>query len=353
MLSSVALRLGYLRPDWFILALAGTVGLAALLPCSGAAASVFHVLAICAIGSLFFLQGARLSRDAVLGGITHWQLHVTIAMITFVLFPTIGWALSRMFPQLLPPTIWVGVMFLCALPSTVQSSVALISIAQGNVAGAVCSATLSTVAGIVLTPLLLGAMAHLQGGRMAVGNIGQVLLELMVPFLCGHLLRPWVGQWAQRNRRILAVTDRGSILLVVYAAFSAAVINGVWNQLPPVVMAFTLLVVGLLLMTGLLATIIGAFLLGFDQKDRTAAIFCGSQKSLIIAVPMANVLLPAAIVGPVLIPIMIYHPMQLVVGTWLAKRLAEPAQADEQIIGIEPAMIVQAIAAARETEQAS
>ena len=104
--------------------------LAALLPCSGAAACVFHVLAICVIGSLFFLQGARLSRDAVLGGITHWRLHAIIAMITFVLFPTIGWALSRLFPQLLPPTIWAGTMFLCALPSTVQSSVALISIAQ-------------------------------------------------------------------------------------------------------------------------------------------------------------------------------------------------------------------------------
>jgi sodium/bile acid cotransporter 7 len=345
MLSSGARRLGNLRPDWFILALVGTVLLAALRPCSGAAASVFHVLAICAIGSLFFLQGARLSRDAVLGGIAHWRLHATIALTTFVLFPTIGWALGRLFPQLLPPTIWIGVMFLCALPSTVQSSVALISIAQGNVAGAVCSATLSTVAGIVLTPLLLGAIAHLQGGRMAVGNVGQVLLELMVPFLCGHLLRPWIGQWAEHNRRILAVTDRGSVLLVVYAAFSAAAINGVWNQLPPVVMAFTLLVVGLLLMTGLLATVITASLLGFDQKDRIAAIFCGSQKSLIVAVPMANVLFSAAMVGPVLIPIMIYHPMQLVVGAWLAKRLVRPMQAGTQIIGIEPAMIVQAVAA--------
>ncbi len=352
MLASVALVPRNLRPDWFILSLVGTVLLAALLPCSGTTACVFRLLAIGAIGSLFFLQGARLSRGAVLGGITHWQLHATIATTTFVLFPTVGWALSYLFPQLLPPTIWLGVMFLCALPSTVQSSVALISIAQGNVAGAVCSATLSTVAGIVLTPLLLGTITHLQGARMAVGNIGQVLLQLMVPFLCGHLLRPWIGQWAERNRRILAVTDRGSILLVVYAAFSAAVINGVWGQLPPVVMAFTLLVVTLLLMTGLLTTMTSASLLGFDRKDHMAVIFCGSQKSLITAVPIANVLFPAAMVGPILIPIMIYHPMQLVVGAWLAKRLAKPTQASEQIIEIEPAMIVQAIAAARVHEQA-
>jgi solute carrier family 10 (sodium/bile acid cotransporter), member 7 len=353
MLSSLALRLRYLRPDWFVVSLVGTVLLAALVPCSGTVAGVFHVLGICAIASLFFLQGARLSRDAVLGGIKHWRLHATTAMTTFVLFPMVGWALNYLFPQLLPPTIWVGVVFLCALPSTVQSSIALISIAQGNIAGAVCSATFSTVAGMVLTPLLLGALAHLQGGRIAMGNIGQVLLELMVPFLCGHLLRPWIGQWATRNRHLLAVTDRGSVLLVVYTAFSAAVITGVWNQLPPAVMAFMVLVVALLLMSGLLATIISPSLLGFDRKDRIAVMFCGSQKSLIIAVPMANVLFPAATVGPVLIPIMIYHPMQLVVGAWLAKRLARPASAGEQIIAVEPkpTTIVEAIAA-RVPEQA-
>jgi solute carrier family 10 (sodium/bile acid cotransporter), member 7 len=345
MLSFVALHLRNLRPDWFILSLIGTVLFAALLPCSGAAASVFRMLGICAIGSLFFLQGARLSRDAVIGGITHWRLHATIALTTFVLFPTLGWALSYLFPRLLPPMIWIGVMFLCALPSTVQSSVALISIARGNVAGAVCSATLSTVAGIVLTPLLFGATSHLQGSRIAVGNKGHVLLELMVPFLAGHLLRPWIGQWAERNRHVLALTDRSSILLVVYAAFSAAAINGVWNQLPPVVMAFTFLVVGLLLMAALLATTITHSMLGFDREDRVALMFCGSQKSLIVAVPIANVLFPAGAVGSMLIPIMIYHPMQLIVGAWLAKRLARPTSVDQQIVAVEPITIVQAVAA--------
>ena len=334
MLSSLLLGLSHLRPDWFILSLASTVLLAALLPCSGTAAGVFQVLGICAIGSLFFLQGARLSRDAVLGGITHWRLHVIIAMTTFVLFPTIGWSLSHLFPQLLPATIWVGVMFLCTLPSTVQASIALTSIAQGNVAGAVCSATFSNVAGIVLTPLLLSANAHLQGGRIAVGNIGQVLLQLMVPLLSGHLLRPWIGRWAERNQRLLAFTDRGSILLVVYAAFSAAVINGVWNQVPPVVMTFTVLVVALLLGTGLLATIIFSSLMGFDPKDRIAVMFCGSQKSLIAAVPIASVLFSASTVGPALIPTMIYHPMQFVVCAWLARQHAKPSWAREQLMGI-------------------
>jgi len=346
MLSSLTIGLRQLRPDWFILSLVSTLLLAALLPCSGTAASVFRALGAGAIGSLFFLQGARLSRDAVLAGITHWRLHLTIAITTFILFPTIGWLFRHLFPQLLPPEIWLGMMFLCTLPSTVQAPIALTSIANGNVAGAVCWVALSNVAGIVLTPLLFGAFAHLQTGGIAAGNVSQVLLELMVPFLCGHLLRPWIGQWVERRRRLLAVTDRGSILFVVYAAFSSAVINGMWNGLSPIVMTVTVLVVVLLLVTGLLAARVTPYLMGFDRPDRIVVMFCASQKSLIAAVPIANVFFHASMVGLVLIPIMIYLPLQFVVGAWLAKQYAKPSRRGEEAITAEPSTVVQAVAAA-------
>lgn len=287
-----------------------------------------------AISSLFFLQGARLSRDAVLGGITHWRLHATIAMITFLLYPIIGVSLSLLFPQVLPTSLWVGVMFLCTLPSTVQSSIALTSIAQGNVAGAVCSATTSNLAGIVLTPILFSAIAvtHRRGAGIPLGSIGQVLLELLVPFIIGHLLRSQLGQWAERSRRILTITDRGSILLVVYAAFSAAVVNGVWHRLPPITMATMACVVGLLLVAGLLVSVLAAYLTGFGQSDRIAVLFCGSQKSLVSGVPIANVLFPASLVGPILIPIMLYYPMQLIVCAWLAKRYAAIAVLSQPLL---------------------
>ena len=148
MLTSPISGLRHLQPDWFILSLISTLSLASLLPCSGTAARIFQVLGACAIGSLFFLQGARLSRESVLSGITHWRLHLTIAATTFILFPTIGWLFSHLFPQLLPPEIWLGVMFLCTLPSTIQAPIALTSIANGNVAGAVCWVAFSNVAGI-------------------------------------------------------------------------------------------------------------------------------------------------------------------------------------------------------------
>lgn len=202
-----------LHPDWFVVSLVGVVLTATICPCYGAIATVFHYVGILAISSLFFLQGARLSREAVLNEIMHWRLHASIATTTFILYPLIGVSLSLLFPHLLPPSLWLGVIFLCTLPSTVQSSIALTSIAQGNVAGAVCSATASNLAGIVCTPLLFSAvaLAHLRGSGVAIESIGQILLELLVPFIIGHLLRPRLGQWAEQSRRILAITDRGSI----------------------------------------------------------------------------------------------------------------------------------------------
>ena len=151
-------------------------------------------------------------------------------------------------------TLVLGVLFLCALPSTVQSSIALTSIAQGNVAGAVCAATASSLIGLVLTPLLFGFMSHVRGGGVDISGMWQVFAELLLPFAAGHLLRPWIGPWAARNKSLLAVTDRGSILLVVYTAFSAAVVHGIWQQLPPATLGMLALIVASLLAAALVVT---------------------------------------------------------------------------------------------------
>ncbi len=313
-------RASRVRPDPFVLSLLGVVLAATLAPCRGTSAAVCHGLGIAAIASLFFLQGARLSRAAILDGITCWRLHATIATTTFVLFPLLGLALNAAFPTTLPPLLWTGVLFLCALPSTVQSSIALTSMAQGNVAGAICSATASNVAGIALTPLIFGVLSRVHGGGVSLDGVAQVFCELLVPFVAGHWLRPWIGGWVQSNRRVLSFTDRGSILLVVYAAFSAAVVHGIWHRLPPSVLLLLMLIVAFILVIVLLGIKVAGVALGFGKQDDIAATFCGSQKSLVSGVPMASALFSAAAMGPVLIPIMIYYPMQLVVCAWLARR---------------------------------
>lgn len=314
--------IGQFHPDWFVLSLAGTVVAASLVPSRGATAQVFSALGMLAIGALFFLQGARMSRAAITAGMTHWRLHLSIAACTFMLFPLLGSALDALSPHSMGRELRLGVLFVCALPSTVQSSIALVSIARGNVAGAICAATGSNVLGFVLTPLLLAATTHLDGGALDVAGIWKVLLNLLAPFAAGHLLRPWIGQWAERNRPVLTVTDRGSILLVVYTAFSASVVHGIWHQIPPMMLVTLGLIAAMLLALVVVTATLGSRALGFDRGDEIAIVLCGSQKSLVTGVPMANALFPAAVIGQVMLPLMIYYPMQLLVGAWLARRFA-------------------------------
>ena len=322
MWSWLAARASRVRPDAFVLSLVGVILAATMTPCSGTSAVVLHALGIIAIAMLFFLQGARLSRAAILDGITCWRLHVTIGTTTFLLFPLIGLALSATFPTALPPLLWTGVLFLCALPSTVQSSIALTSMATGNVAGAICSATASNVASIALTPVIFGILSRVHGGRASLDGVAQVFCELLVPFIVGHWLRPRIGGWVDSNRRVLSFTDRGSILLVVYVAFSAAVVHGIWHQLPSTVLLMLMVIVAFILAIVLLGIKIAAGALGFGKQDEVAAVFCGSQKSLVNGVPMASALFSAAAIGPILIPIIIYYPMQIVVCACLARRYA-------------------------------
>jgi sodium/bile acid cotransporter 7 len=314
---------GRLPVDGFVLALLGVVLAATFLPCRGACAQAFHMTGTLAIAALFFLQGARLSREAIVQGMTHWRLHAAVGATTFVLFPLLGLGLLAAFPHLLPRALWLGMLFVCALPSTVQSSIALTSIAGGNVPGAVCSATTSNIAGIVLAPLLFGAMSDLRGSSVDLMGVWQVLLQLLLPFAVGHLLRPWIGHWAERHRGVLSMTDRGSILLVVYTAFSAAVARGIWQQIPPMTLCVLALVMVFLLGVVLLVTLLASRALGFDRGDEAALVFCGSQKSLISGVPIASAVVSGAAIGPILLPIMLYYPAQILVCAWMARRYAQ------------------------------
>lgn len=308
--------------EWFVPALAGVVLAATLIPCEGAGADIFGALAIFAVSSLFFLQGARLSRQSITAGIGNWRLHLGIGASTFVLFPLLGLTLLALFPSALTPALRIGLLFVCVLPSTVQSSIALTSIAGGQVAGAVCSATASNLVGVVLSPVLLMLLLRMRGAAIDISGLWKILVELLLPFIAGHLLRPWIGLWAERNRAILSITDRGSILIVVYTAFSAAVVNGIWHRVP-VTMLGELLVFDALLLVGSLAAIkLGSRTFAIPRGDEVAMVFCGSQKSVVTGVPMAQLLFAAPVAGMIVLPVMLYHLLQLLLGAWLARRYA-------------------------------
>src|ERR1700761_5163182 len=317
-----------LLPDNFTLLLVATVALATLLPARGAVAHFFDDFTTFAIGLLFFLHGAKLSRDAIRAGITHWRLHLLVFACTFVLFPLLGLALKPLLQPLVTRELYVGVLFLCVLPATVQSAIAFTSIARGNIPAAVCSASASTMLGVFVTPVLVGlvVLPHSAGSTNAFDSIGHILMQLMLPFVAGHLLRPWISGWLEERKQVLGLVDRGSILLVVYTAFSAAVIEGLWKQVPLQALAGLLVVCAVLLACALALTGWLARRLGFDKADEITIVFCGSKKSLASGIPMAKVLFPAQSVGAVVLPLMLFHQMQLMVCAVLANRYRRRAE---------------------------
>ncbi len=317
--------------DPFLLLLVGTVILASLFPCNGEGAAIFGWITNAAITLLFFLHGAKLSREAVIAGVGHWRLHLLVAASTFVLFPIIGLAVRAAGAGRIDENMTAGVLFLCLLPSTVQSSIAFTSIAKGNVPAAVCSATLSNVAGIFITPLLVGLLmgTRAAGGGVNLHSIEAIALQLLAPFIAGHLSRPLTSKFLTRYKTIVAKVDRSSILLVVYTAFSAAVVEGLWKKLSAGDIALVLVLDAVVLAVALVVTTITSRALGFSKEDEIAIVFCGSKKSLASGVPMAGVLFPAAMVGPLIVPLMLFHQMQLMVCAVMARRYAaQMAEAD-------------------------
>ncbi|KAF1024090.1 MAG: hypothetical protein GAK30_00110 [Paracidovorax wautersii] len=317
-------------PENFTLMMVGTVIVASLLPAAGSVAAAFKLATTLAIAVLFFLHGARLSRQAIVAGIMHWRLHLVVLTSTFVLFPLVGLAFKPVITLLVGPALYIGVLYLCVLPSTVQSSIAMVSMARGNIPAAVCSASASTLLGIFITPVLVGLLIATQGTAATTGGleaIGRILLQLFAPFVVGHLLRPWIGGWVQRRAKLLKGVDQGSILLVVYTAFSAAVVEGLWHQVSWAELGGLLVVAALLLAVALGTTVWSARRLGFSTEDEITAVFCGSKKSLASGVPMANVLFSASAVGAILLPLMLFHQMQLMVCAMLAQRYARRPKA--------------------------
>ena len=332
--------LSRLNIDPYIAAIVGMVGLASLAPVHGAGAIAGGYATNAAIAVLFFLHGAKLEPRAALAGARQWRLHVLVLLATFVLFPALGLAARAVAPQVLPPMLWAGLLMLCVLPSTVQSSIAFTSIARGNVPAALCAATASNLLGMALTPLLAGLLLHTHGGFSA-HAAGDIAMQLLLPFLAGQLARPWIGAWVGRNRKLLGLVDRGSVLLVVYVAFSDGVTKGIWHQLDAMSIGTLLLVNAALLAAVLSLTTLASRVLGFSRGDEIVAVFCGSKKSLASGLPMATVLFAGQSAGLIVLPLMLFHQIQLMACAAMARRYAARTAAAELSAAL-PGLAIQA-----------
>ena len=318
--------LSRLKIDPYLLALVGTVAIAAVVPARGVGHVVATWAVYAAVSLLFFLYGARLSAQAVVEGMSHWRLQSVVLVSTFGLFPVLGLALTGMLHPWLTPELSLGLMFVCVLPSTVQSSIAFTSIARGNVPAALCSASVSNLFGMVLTPALVALLLSTQGSGFSGKALVDIAVQLLLPFGVGQLVRPWFGPFITRHKVVTSYVDRGSILLVVYAAFSESVVQGVWTHMDYSSLGLILLLDIVLLGIVIVTTTLASRWLRFSTEDEIAIVFCGSKKSMASGIPMANILFPGQAIGAIVLPLMLFHQIQLFVCATLAQRYAARAQ---------------------------
>ena len=311
------------KPDPLIVLIILAVIIAIIAPARGNFADIFGQLTNVAIALLFFLYGARLSTPEALNGLKHWRLHLTILAFTFVVYPLIGIAL-RPLTAVISHDMYLGILFLTLVPSTVQSSVAFTSIAKGNVAGAIVSASASNLVGVIVTPLLVMLLMGTGGGvHIDTSVFGEIALLLLAPFVLGQFTRRWVGKVAQS--KATKVVDRGSIAMVVYSAFSKGVVDGVWTSISLWDLAFLVVFAAAFVAFMLWLTRKASQKMGFNRADTIAIEFCGSKKSLATGLPMASVIFASggASLGLLILPLMIYHQVQLMMCSWLAARYAQ------------------------------
>lgn len=312
--------------DWFLCGMVLATLLAYFFPTFGATGGAMHAEWVVNIGIfvVFFLHGVNLSGEQIRHGLKNIRLHVMVQAFTFGVFPLL-WLLSNwLLGSHVPALLMLGFFYLCALPSTISSSVALTGSAKGNVPAAILNASLSSVLGIFLTPLLVSFVVGSGAGGIDLGStLLDLCMMLLLPLVLGQFLRRWLAGFFGRYKRYTSIIDKLVILLLVYAAFCNSMVSGIWRQQGNGVLLSAVVGSAVLLAIILWATTRTARALKFSSADEVAAVFCASKKSLAAGVPMAALIFgnhPG--LGLILLPIMIYHPLQLIVCSILAERYA-------------------------------
>lgn len=312
-----------IKIDWFIVAICASAAISSFIPATGKAAEILHICTTAAITILFYLYGVRLEAKQAWQGLMHWRLHLTILAMTFVIFPILGIISFKILTGLIPAALALGMLYTSLVPSTVQSSIAFTSIAKGNIAGAIVSASASNLLGVVLTPLLVMFLFSQTGGvAIDPRAVIDISAQILLPFCLGQLTRKWTYGFVSTHPK-LKLFDQGSIVLVVYAAFSKGVTEGIWQKIKGLDLLIILIVCLIILAIMLWFTHFAALKLGFNRGDQIAIQFCGTKKSLATGLPMAMILFPQQDSGMLMIPLMCFHMLQLLACSVLAARYAK------------------------------
>ena len=291
-----------------------------IVPCYGQGAVVFDWLTNAAIVLLFFLYGVKLSRKSVVEGLLNWKLQGMVFFFTFVFFPIVIPLLRPVFEPMVGAALFMGLVYVACLPSTVQSSIAFTSVAGGNVPAAVCSASVSSLLGVFLTPFLVRILFSTtgDGGQVGLDTVLKICYQILLPFVLGQLSQPLLRKWVLGHKTLIGWNDRSTIWLVVYTAFSSATSGGYWDKLELLQLAGLVLACMIILGLNFTATWYSSRLLGFNREDRITIVFCGSKKSLAVGAPMMMAIF-GTLDNNLLLPLMVFHQVQLMACAHLAR----------------------------------
>ncbi|EEX40964.1 bile acid:sodium symporter family protein [Vibrio furnissii] len=322
--------LAKIKKEWFLVGMVVAILLATVTSEFGRSGGMIHLDQLTGVGVaiVFFLHGLGLSPQAIKAGVTNWRLHIYIQIATFVVYPILWVIFGEAFLAYMPAALAFGFCYLLVLPSTISSSVAMTSVGKGNVPGAIFNASLSSIIGVFITPLLIQLFMGFEGVQLdLLDSVISISKLLLLPMIAGQLMRPYLVAWVDRHKAVVNKVDKYVILLIVYNAFCDSVVNGIWSEFSMglLVSSIAICTVILLFMVHLIQW--GARRTKFTLPDEVAAVFCGTKKTLAAGIPMAKVIFGAdPSLGMILLPIMLYHPIQIFYCAVLANRYARQSE---------------------------
>ncbi|ANO34407.1 bile acid:sodium symporter [Vibrio breoganii] len=320
-----------IKKEWFLVGMVMAIVLAVLTPDLGKTGGTLHLDSVTVLGIalVFFLHGLGLSPKVIVEGLSNWKLHLYVQGATFVVYPLLWVVFGQGFLAYMPAALAFGFCYLFVLPSTISSSVAMTAIGKGNLPGAIFNASLSSILGVFITPLLIQVFMGMEGAELnLMDSVISISKMLLLPMILGQIMRPWLLEWTQKHKAVVNKLDKYVILLIVYSAFCDSIDHGIWSDFSPTLLLISALICLIVLMVMVHGIQWGARKVGFTHQDEVAAVFCGTKKTLAAGIPMAKVIFAHdPNLGMILLPIMLYHPIQIFYCAVLANRYAKVATA--------------------------